>query len=94
MKPSNYTNAPMGSVAQKAEPEWVAQNIMKILARTGDTWRVLSWEEYMEERLKDSATDKGGGFSRYEQKYFDMVIDYCASPESANRFCKDWYKEN
>jgi len=84
MKPSNYTSQPWNSVLQKSEAETVAGNIMKILAKTGDTWRELTWEEYKEERIKD------GGFSESEKHYFEKVIPYCKSEDTANLFAKDW----
>lgn len=87
MKPSNFTSDPMGSVLQKSEAETIAQNIMRILKRTGDEFRPLSWEEYKQKRLKD------GGFTEGERGYFDNVIDYCKSGDTAKLFCKTWYKE-
>lgn len=86
MKPSNYTSFPWDSVSQNTETEIVAQNIMKILKRTGDTFRILSWEEYKEERMKD------GNFSENECGYFLNVRMWCISSERADDFCKDWRK--
>lgn len=74
----------MGSVSQNSETETVARNIMIILSRTGDEWRRLTWEEYETERRKD------GEFSAVERHYFDQVIDYCVSAQTANLFCKHW----
>lgn len=83
----------MGSVLRKSEAESIARNIMVIPSRTGDEWRTLSWEEYVEERKKDHATDKGGGFRDYlEKPYFDQVINYCSSSDKAELFCKGWGK--
>lgn len=84
MKPSNYTTHPWNSVLQNSESETIAVNIMVILKRTGDTFRDLSWEEYKEERLKDK------NFSEREKNYFDKVIDYCKSSETAKLFSKSW----
>jgi len=86
MKPSNFTSHPYGSVLQNSESETIAANIMKILKRTGDTFRPLSWEEYKEERTKD------GHFTESEKGYFDDVIDYCKSEGTAKLFAKDWAK--
>lgn len=86
-KPSNYTKQPMGSVLQKSEAETVARNIMVILWRTGDEWRDLSIDEYKEERMKD------GGWSAFEEHYFNDVLPYCKSPDTAALFCKGWYRE-
>lgn len=84
MQPSDFTNYPWGSVAQKSESETVALNIMRILKRTGNTFRPLSWEDYKEERLKDT------GFSETERKYFDEVIGYCKSADTAVLFSSRW----
>ena len=84
MNPSNFTKFPMSSVKQNSESEQIAVNIMVILKRTGDTFRPLTWDEYKEERLKD------GGFTEGERRYFDAVIDYCASPETARLFSPVW----
>lgn len=84
VKPSNFSFQPWGSVLQKSEAETIAANIMVILKRTGDTWRELTWEEYKEERLKD------GKFTEGEKYYFDKVIGYCKSADSAILFSPNW----
>lgn len=87
-KPSNYTSMPMDSVLQKLEPEIVAQNIMKILAhKRDDQWISLHYDEYETERLAD------GDYSEGERHWFNKVIGYCNSPDTADLFCEDWYKE-
>lgn len=86
MKPSDFTNYPWNSILQKSECETVAQNIMKILKRTGNKFRALSFNEYKTERLKDS------NFTEGELSYFDQVNDYCTDGESALRFCSNWAK--
>lgn len=83
-KPSNFTKYPWNSALKTAESEIVAQNIMKILERTGNTWRELSWIEYKKERLKD------GNFSDREKEYFKQVINYCINPDTAVLFSKEW----
>lgn len=50
MKPSNFIAFPIESVFHNYEIEAVARNIMVILARTGDTFRSLEWDEYKAER--------------------------------------------
>ena len=57
---------------------------MKILKRTGDEFRPITWEEYKEERLKD------GNFSDREKSIFENVIPYCKSADTAVLFCKTW----
>jgi hypothetical protein len=84
MNPSNFVKYPWDSVLRNAEAEIVAQNIMVILGRTGNTWRVLDWEEYKTERLKD------GDFTQGERSPFDSVIGYCKSPDTAVLFSPEW----
>ena len=85
MKPSNFKNkSTMGSIARKSEAETIARNIMKILARTDDTFRLLDWEAYKAERQKD------GNFSERERPFFDEVVQYCASSHGAAAFCPGW----
>ncbi len=83
-KPSDFTNHPFESVLQHTEDEIVAANIMKILKRTGDTFRPLTKEEYTIERLKD------GSYTLKELGSFDKVIEYCQSPDTACLFSKEW----
>jgi hypothetical protein len=60
---------------------------MVILWETGDQWRLLSWEEYKAARQRD------GNFSDAERRYFDRVVRYCQSAETANQFCPNWAKQ-
>lgn len=83
-KPSNFMKQPWDSVLQSSEAETVARNVMVILARGGDTWRTLSWAEYEQERQKD------GSFSNSEERYFNLVVDYCSSPDKAEKFSSAW----
>lgn len=85
MKPSDFSKkSTMGSITKRREPEVIAANVMKILARTGDAFRLLSWEEYATERQKD------GNFTERERPFFDEVARYCASSHGAAAFCPDW----
>lgn len=86
MKPSDFTSQPYSSVIGKSEAETIARNIMVILKRTGNEFRNLSWEEYSTERKKD------GAFTDSEKRYFDQVIDYCQSSETAQLFSLTWKK--
>lgn len=86
MEPSDFMDYPFDSVFKKSECETVAQNIMKILSRTGDEFRKLSFNEYKKERIAD------GNFSDGEKQFFDMVIPYCKSPDTARLFSKIWNK--
>ncbi len=87
MKPSNFCSTPFDSVLKNSECETVARNIMMILSRTGDEFRLLSWDEYKEHRTKD------GNFTESEKQYFDRVVGFCVSAESAKAFCQSWAKE-
>lgn len=90
--PKDFIKYPWGSVFQNSERETVALNIMKILSRTGDSFRNLSWEEYLEERVKD------GGGNTHNQDYlsehtcFLDVAKYTTSESGARNFCPDWSK--
>ncbi len=92
MSPSKIKGIfPIDSITQNNESEVVAKNIMIILARTGDTFRELSIEEYKKERnldyeLNSSAQTVG----LKEISVFDKVKDVANSIENASRFCKDW----
>jgi len=88
MKPSNFATFPWMSILKNSESEVVALNIMRILKRTGDEFRPLSWTEYKEERMKD------GNFSVVEKPYFDKVISYCKSADTAALFSKVWANVN
>ena len=84
LKPSDFAFWPKESKCWKMEPESVAENVMVILARTGNLWRPLSWEEYKQERIND------GNFNKWEQDLFEHVAKYCVSPEVAKEFSPDW----
>ena len=83
--PSMFSDIyPWNSQVGETWREIVAQNIMKVLKRTGDKFRSLSWKEYKEERLKD------GNFSKTEEQYFEDVQFYTIDEKSARSFCKGW----
>ena len=82
--PADFCVFPWASVTGNSESETIAKNIMTILSRTGNVFRPLTWDEYKVERLKD------GNFTESEKKYFDKVIKFCFSPETARLFCQDW----
>ena len=82
--PSDFNGYPYGSVTRKSEAETVANNVMKILKRTGDKFRPLSWDEYKEEREKD------GNFSEKEKAFFLDVVKYFKSAETAVLFSGVW----
>ena len=82
---------PWSSVFQNSEAETVALNIAKILKRTGNTFRLLSREEYTTECKKDGVGQVlyGDPFASY--KYED-VAKYLETAANAATFCKDWAK--
>lgn len=84
MKPSSFIKFPFSSVCKNIEHEIIALNVMKILKRTGDTFRKITFEEYQTERSKD------GNFNMAEQQLFDKVIRYCQSAETAVLFSEEW----
>jgi hypothetical protein len=90
LKPSNLISTrPYNSISQNGESETIALNIVKILARTGNRWRTISWEKYKKERLKDMKTDRSH-FSDAEQYYFERVNMYCSSAKLARAFSDQW----
>lgn len=87
LKPSDFAKINcFNSIFQKCEYEEIAQNIMIILKRTGNTFRPLSYKEYEIERKKD------GNYSIFEKSYFDKVRKYCMTPERAALFSPEWEK--
>jgi len=84
MKPSDFLKHPYGSVLHNNESETVARNIMVILSKTGNEFRLLSWQEYKEHRLMD------GNFTDSEKHCFDKVSGFCVSEHSAKSFCESW----
>lgn len=84
LTPFNFTDTPMNSIFKDYNYEIIAQNIMKILKRTGNKFRLLTWDEYKTIRQKD------GYFSESEKKYFLEVVGFCVNAERAQQFCSDW----
>ena len=86
MKPSDFNIFPWDSVFHENEYETIALNIIRILKRTGNEFRDLSWNEYKTERLKD------GSFTDGEFEYFEKVIPYFISESTAKLFSPAWRK--
>jgi len=84
MKPSDFTKHPYDSVLQNKECESVARNVMVILSRLGNEFRLLSWDEYKQEREKD------GNFTMSEKTIFDRVVGFCVAAESAKELSPTW----
>ena len=86
MNPSDFTDHPYNSICRKCECETVARNIMAILERHGNKWKLLTWEEYERQRIED------GDFTLSEKSYFDRVVKYCQSAGDAITFSPEWAK--
>jgi len=84
--PSDFYGS-FNSVFNKSEYEIIANNIMTILERVGNTWKKLPWKTYKRERMKDGAID---WHVEAEREYFDGAVLYCVSPEKAAAFCPRW----
>lgn len=88
--PSDFITYPWDSVFRNSECETVALNIMKILSRTGNMWRTLSWEEYLDERVKDGGGNTYSTFAGYESDFFKKVLEYTTSENAARKFSNQW----
>jgi len=84
MKPSDFLTHPYDSVFQNNESEVVARNIMVILSRTGNVFRSMTWGEYRAERVK------GRHFSEREKEFFDRVVLFCYTADTAACFSPTW----
>jgi len=82
--PNDLRVQPMSSVTKNSESETIAMNIMIILGSNGNEFRKLSYSEYKQRRLDD------GNFSESEKIFFDRVIEYTLSLESAALFSNVW----
>lgn len=87
-KPSHFEEYPWSSVLQNSESETIARNIMTILKRTKNEFRPLTFDEYILERKKDGKLTDWD--VRNEKGYFDKVIDYFKSADTAQLFSKHW----
>lgn len=86
MNPSDFREkTPYSSVFDSVQMECAAKNVMTYLAKTGDTWRPLTWEEYRDGAAKDGHTKVG-----YEFDYFSRVQPYTESEAAARTFSPCW----
>ena len=76
----------IGSVCGTCESETVMDVIIQILSRTGDTWRVLSVDEYKRESSPGNEP-KDDAFMKKEIEWFNHVVEYSYSLEAAAMFC-------
>jgi hypothetical protein len=84
-KPSAFSSIfPYSCIYQAGEYEVVAKNLMVVLKRTGNAFRLLTWEEYSKERKQD------GNFNSREKRYFDKVVESCSTEAGARRFSNRW----
>ena len=70
MKPSDFRKHPLDSILQNTESEIVARNIMVILARTGDEFRLMEWDEYF---AKEKQTDFISEWNRDISRWFGVT---------------------
>ena len=90
MKPSRLKKQfPFGSITQNTETEIVAMNVVKILSSRGDTFRLLTWEEYVESRKADGATEWD---CQIEHRYFEVAAPYLETAKKAATFQYQWEK--
>ena len=88
--PKDFSTMPMNSISKNWESERVATNIMVVLGRTGNTWRELTWDEYLAERIKDGGSNTNSDKHGSEKDIFEKVAPYCTSPSMAKKFCRTW----
>lgn len=85
-KPSDFSKVfPYSSLLQDGDSEQIAKNIMLIIARTQDAWRVLPLDEYEQEIAND-----GRKVSHNERIHFNLVVAHCASEDNARNFSPSW----
>jgi uncharacterized Zn finger protein len=86
LRPRDFVAVPDGSIFPSTEHEIIASNIMKILARTDNRFRPITWDEYWSESSKDRSqvTDDPGVF-------FQVVV-HCISAEQAVLVSPVWGK--
>lgn len=88
MKPSHFARTfPHRSMFHKWEHEQVALNIVKILKRTGDKWRRLSLDEYIDARRYDNASNHD---LNLERPLFIDIQDIIISEYGARQFSVAW----
>ena len=75
----------IGSNARKSELESIADNVLKILIRTGNTFRNVSKKEYLEERKKDNG---GKNICSSEEMWLDRFLEMF--PKFDQSFSKYW----
>jgi hypothetical protein len=83
-KPSAFSSFPYSSIFGECNCEVIAQNIMVILKRTGNAFRLLTWKEYSKERKQD------GNFNTREERFFNKVVESCSTEAGARKFSKEW----
>lgn len=86
MNPSNFTTTPVNSILGKRHFAYdiTARNIMKILERTGNQWRQLSWQEYKAEMNKDNNRVDG------TRPIFDDIAGMLSDEVGTRCYCCCW----
>lgn len=85
MKPSEFTNMPQNSVLQDYRASRMARNIMFILRRTGNNWRLVEWVEYQKNFQNDPDFNP-----KTDPELFTKVAPYCISVAAARTFSHTW----
>ncbi len=86
VKPSVLKNIfPWDSVFQNPEAEDVACYVMSALAHSGDTFRKLTEEEYIQIR-----TEMGNPPGGKSKEWFSKVAPYCVSIDTIVSFSPKW----
>lgn len=84
-RPSAFIGYPKCSRSDDHNIQQVAQNIMVILSETGNTFRVLRWDEYREAR-----NNKERVCGDLEYAAFIEAKKWCVSSGIALLFCPKW----
>lgn len=84
LKPSDFTDRPMGSILQNNESEIVAANIMVIRSKLGNKWP-LTWAQYKARRISH-----GNDFSEAEEGHFKEVYPLIKDVLGAIAFSSVW----
>ena len=83
--PDSYQSFPLNSRCLTGDTEKMAQKIMKVLTKNSNTWRTLSFAEYLGESTDSSPAD---------EKLFIRAVTHTSSSEVADDFCDDWGNED
>jgi hypothetical protein len=84
IKPSFFVDTfPMASIRQKFEWETLAKDCIKLLAETGDKWRLITFQEYIMDQHQNHRVE-------IDPEEFKTVVSYLTSWIGVAAFSKDW----